>query len=56
MATMTLMISVNVIASTIMRVVILEMLLIIPDIDIVIMAAAAITDVMATLTIMNTLL
>ena len=46
MARMTLMIriSVNVIASTIMRVAILDTLFIVPDIDMVIMAAAAITD------------
>ena len=58
MARMTLMIriSVNVIASTIMRVAILEMLSIIPDMDMATKAAAIITDVMAILIVMNTLL
>ena len=44
------------IATTIIRVAILEMLLIIPDMDMIIMTAAAITDVMARLTVMNTTL
>ena len=43
------------IASTFMRDTILENIVKIPDIDMVIMAAAAITDVMATLSAMNTL-
>ena len=53
MATMTLIISVNMIALTNMRVVILS---IISDMDMVIMAAVAITGVMAPLAVMNTLL
>ena len=44
------------IVSTIMKVGILEMVSIIPDMDMVIMAAVAITDVITTLTVMNTLL
>ena len=51
MATMTLIISVNMIASTIMRVAIL--LFIISDMDMVIMASVAITCVMATLAVRN---
>ena len=43
------------IVSTIMRVAILEMLLIILDMDMVMMAAVAIAGVMATLAAMNTL-
>ena len=54
MATMTLIISVNMIASTIMRVAIF--IFIISDMDMVIMAAVAITGVMAPLAVMNTLL
>ena len=50
------MISVNMIASTIRRVAKLGNVVIISDMDMVIIAAAAITDVMATLAIMNTLL
>ena len=50
------MIIVNVIASIIMRVAILVMLLIITDMDMVLMAAAAITHVMGSLTVMKTLL
>ena len=53
MATMTVIISVNMIASTIIRVAVLS---IISDIDMVIMAAVAITGVMAPLAVMNTLL
>ena len=53
MATMTLIISFTMIASTIMSVAIF---LIISDIDMVIMAAVAITGVMAPLAVMNTLL
>ena len=52
MATMTLIISVNMIASTFMRVAIL---LVISYMDLVIMAAVAITGVRATLAVMNTL-
>ena len=43
------------IALTFMRDATLENIVKIPDIDMVIMAAAAITDVMATLSAMNTL-
>ena len=53
MATITLIISVNMIASTNMRVVILS---IISDMDTVIIAAMTITGVMVTLAVMNTLL
>ena len=53
MATMTLIISFTMIAPTIMSVAIF---LIISDIDMVIMAAVAITGVMAPLAVMNTLL
>ena len=54
MATMTLIISVNTIASTIMRVAIL--LFIISDMDMVIMAADAITGVIPPLAVKNSLL
>ena len=56
MATMALMISVNIKAPTIMRVAYWKMLLIISDMDMVIMAAAIKTDVMATFAGTNTLL